>query len=146
MEELQHCSEQMAKQDGLYHDACLIIEQAQVSAYRSVNETLIKRNWLLGMRIQYEVLNDKRAEYGENVIKELANALTMQYGKGFTWRNLYNYMDFYQKHEDFFCFVDSKNLHSVSAISGEDSSSDILHAVSAKFNGDGENPFAAGKE
>ena len=144
MEELQHCSEQMAKQDGLYHDACLIIDQAQVSAYRSVNETLIKRNWLLGMCIQYEVLNDKRAEYGENVIKELANALTMQYGKGFTWRNLYNYMDFYQKHEDFFCFVDSRNLHSVSAISGEDSSSDILHSVSAKFNGDRENNFYAG--
>ena len=110
MEELQHSSEQMAKQDGLYHDACLIIDQAQVSAYRSVNETLIKRNWLLGMRIQYEVLNDKRAEYGESVIKELANALTMQYGKGFTWRNLYNYMDFYQKHEDFFCFVDSMHI------------------------------------
>ena len=33
------------------------------------NKTLIKRNWLLGMRIQYEVLKEQRAEYGEQVIK-----------------------------------------------------------------------------
>ena len=48
----------------LLHDARLIIEEAQRMAYRSVNETLIKRNWLLGMRIRHEVLNEKRAEYG----------------------------------------------------------------------------------
>ena len=34
------------------------------------NKTLIKRNWLLGMRIQYEVLKEQRAEYGEQVIGE----------------------------------------------------------------------------
>lgn len=33
--------------ENLYQDACNIIEQAQVAAYRGVNETLIKRNWLL---------------------------------------------------------------------------------------------------
>lgn len=37
--------------EGLFRDACSIIEQAQVAAYRTVNEVLIKRNWLLGMRI-----------------------------------------------------------------------------------------------
>ena len=55
----------------LYQDACTIIEQAQAMAYRAVNEVLIKRNWLLGMRIQREVLKDKRAEYGEQVVKNL---------------------------------------------------------------------------
>lgn len=30
--------------NGLYQDACNIIEQAQATAYRAVNETLIKRN------------------------------------------------------------------------------------------------------
>ena len=53
----------------LYQDTCQIIEQAQVVAYRSVNEVLIKRNWLLGMRIQTEVLKDERAEYGEQVLR-----------------------------------------------------------------------------
>ena len=31
----------------LVHDACIIIEQAQKSAYCAVNETLIKRNWFM---------------------------------------------------------------------------------------------------
>lgn len=37
----------------LFNDACSIIEQARAAAYRSVNDTLIKRNWLLGLRIQH---------------------------------------------------------------------------------------------
>ena len=60
----------------LFQDACIIIDQAQATAYRQVNETLIKRNWLLGMRIQHEALKDKRAEYGEQVVKFLAKELT----------------------------------------------------------------------
>jgi hypothetical protein len=36
----------------LFHDACTIIDEAQDVAYRAVDITLIKRNWLLGMRIQ----------------------------------------------------------------------------------------------
>jgi hypothetical protein len=62
-------------QNELFHDACEIIEQAQRWAYQAVNETLIKRNWLLGMRIQHEVLNDQRAEYGEQVVKTLSEEL-----------------------------------------------------------------------
>ena len=124
----------------LYRDACTIIEQAQAMAYRAVNEVLIKRNWLLGMRIPLEVLKDKRAEYGERIIKELASALTAQYGKGFTWRNLYNYIDFYQKHEVLFqvkTVSDSDSteiLHAVSAKSGGESAQSIMHAMSAKLD------------
>ena len=66
----------------LFKDACLIIDQAQAYAYHLVNETLIKRNWLLGMRIQHEVLQGQRAEYGEQVVKALAKELTAQYGEG----------------------------------------------------------------
>lgn len=40
----------------LINDACAIIEQAQEFAHHAVNETLVKRNWLLGMRIQKRCL------------------------------------------------------------------------------------------
>ena len=109
---------------GLFQDACAIIEQAQRSAYRAVNETLIKRNWLLGMRIQHEVLKNKRAEYGEQVVKALAAFLTNRYGEGFTKTNLYNYVSFYQYWPDFF--------HAVSGISLENDTEKIFHAVSGK--------------
>ena len=121
--------------DGLYRDACVIIEQAQAVAYRAVNEVLIKRNWLLGMRIQHEVLQDKRAEYGQQVVKNLALELTNRYGKGFSMRNLYNFIAFFQQHPNIFqpLIVQSENiLHAVTAKSQENVELDILQALTAK--------------
>ena len=103
----------------LYGDVCQIIEQAQESAYRAVNETLIKRNWLLGRRIQHEVLKDKRAEYGERVVANLAYMLTERYGEGFIKRNLHYFVDFYLKYPDFF-----------QSLSGE---SEIVNAVGSQL-------------
>ena len=129
----------------LSQDACQIIEQAQAAAYRAVDVTLIKRNWLLGLRIQHEVLKDKRAEYGEQVVKNLSKGLMARYGEGFTWRNLYNYIDFYLKHKDMFFLEGSQTiLHAVSAKSEIEASNNILHAVSAKsLEEDTENIFHA---
>ena len=116
----------------LFSDACRIIEQAQEAAYRSVNVTLIKRNWLLGMRIQHEVLKDKRAEYGERVVANLADSLTKRYGRGFSMRNLYNFVSFYQNHPYIF--------HAVSGASGifpsvTGQSENILQSATAKSQG-----------
>ena len=95
--------------ENLYQDACNIIEHAQVAAYRGVNETLIKRNWLLGMRIHHEVLKDKRAEYGEQIMANLAIKLTERYGEGFIKRNLHHFVDFYIKHTDIFQILQAKS-------------------------------------
>ena len=108
----------------LSQDACQIIEQAQVAAYHAVDVTLIKRNWLLGLRIQHEVLKDKRAEYGEQVVKNLANSLTEKYGKGFRQANLYHFIAFYNYHQNFF--------YAVSRKSEEADEEEIFHAVSRK--------------
>ncbi|MBQ8192239.1 MAG: DUF1016 family protein [Bacteroidaceae bacterium] len=117
----------------LLHDARLIIEEAQRMAYRSVNETLIKRNWLLGMRIRHEVLNEKRAEYGEQVIKELAKKLTEIYGKGFSMRSLYNFVNFYQTHGDLFVLkTDTNILQALPAKLSDSHLTEILQALHAK--------------
>ena len=118
---------------SLIQDACVIIDQAQAAAYYAVNETLIKRNWLLGMRIQHEVLKAKRAEYGEQVVLVLSKALTMRYGAGFTKTNLYNYIGFYQKWPEIFHAVSGKSTDIESifhATSGK--SENVLQAVTAK--------------
>lgn len=96
-------------QEGLLKDSCVIIEQARQSAYQVVNETLIKRNWLLGMRIQHEVLKEQRAEYGEQVIKKLATDLVKRYGRGFSKSNLYLFVSFYVSHSDFFQSLTGKS-------------------------------------
>ena len=99
-------------------------------AYRAVNEVLIKRNWLLGMRIQREVLKDKRAEYGEQVVKNLAMELTNRYGKGFSMRNLYNFVAFFQQHPNIFYSVSGKSENILQAAIAK--SENILQAVTAK--------------
>ena len=115
----------------LYQDVCQIIEQAQSAAYRAVDVMLIKRNWLLGLRIQHEVLKDKRAEYGEQVVKNLAERLTEKYGKGFIKRNLHHFVDFYIKHPDFFHAVSGKSKI-VPSVTGQSGSLEIVNAVSSQ--------------
>ncbi len=133
MEENNKIIKKEQQEKMLFQDACIIIDQAQMAAYHKINEILIKRNWLLGMRIQHEVLKDKRAEYGEQVVKSLAKELTTKYGEGFTWRNLYNYIDFYSTYSSFFLKENGETanaqtiLHSVRA-----KSENIFHSLRAK--------------
>ena len=112
-------------QGELYNDACSVIERAQASAYRSVNDIIIKRNWLLGLRIQHEVLKEQRAEYGEQVIKKLAEELTCKYGRGFKKSNLYLFVTFYQNHPDFFQLAIGKSL--------DMTDEDIFQSLTGKF-------------
>lgn len=73
-----------------------IIETSRASAYQAVNYALIQRNWLIGRRIaEEEMRKDGRAEYGLEVIKQLSDQLSQEYGKGFDRTNLYNYTKFY---------------------------------------------------
>ena len=121
---------------SLIQDACTIIDQAKETAYRQVNESLIKRNWLLGMRIRHEVLKDKRAEYGEQVIKNLAQSLVERYGKGFQVANLYHFVAFYNYHPDIFYAVSRKSTDNeieniFYAVSRK--SDNIFHALRAKY-------------
>ena len=109
MEEDNNLIVRADQQDNvLFQDVCVIIDHAQAEAYRQVNETLIKRNWLLGFRIQHEVLKDKRAEYGEQVVMNLSKSLTDRYGRGFKKSNLYLFIAFYQEHPNIFQSANGK--------------------------------------
>lgn len=53
--------------------------------------------WNVGKQISLTVQNgDKRAEYGKEVIKQLAADLTSKFGRGFSKRNLHSMLKFYQ--------------------------------------------------
>lgn len=78
-------------------DAAQIIDTAQRSAYTTVNQVLVVRNWLLGKRIAEEELKGNGKErYGLQVIEELSKALSSRYGKGFDRSSLYRYVQFYK--------------------------------------------------
>ncbi|MCH5220604.1 MAG: DUF1016 family protein [Muribaculaceae bacterium] len=87
----------------LFNQASTVIEQARSTAYRQINETLVRRNWELGRMIaEKELHGDGRAKYGATIIQELSKRLTIAYGKGFTKRNLYNFLSFYKAYKSLF--------------------------------------------
>lgn len=112
------------EKSSLLNDTSDIIEQAQQAVYHTVNVTLIMRNWLLGMRIHKEVLKEKRAEYGEQVLIELAKKLTQKYGRGFNKSNLYLFVTFYLNYPNIF--------QSLTGKSNASSNSNNFYAVSRK--------------
>ena len=92
-------------------DAKVIIESAQKTAFAAVNVALVNRNWLLGKRIAEEELKGEgRAEYGAEIIKNLAKNLTKTYGKGFTQRNLYNCEKFYEMYPEILQSLTAKSI------------------------------------
>lgn len=96
--------------DALFNRASNIIEQARETAYRQVNEALVKRNWKLGKLISDGELNGQdRAIYGVAIIKALSKRLSAAYGKGFTKTNLYNYFNFYKMFPKIFHAVSGKS-------------------------------------
>ena len=63
---------------------------------RSVNTTLVLRNWYLGKRIAEEELKGAdRAEYGKQIIERLSNELKTM-GQGFGKQELHKYVQFYR--------------------------------------------------
>ena len=65
----------------------------------------MQRNWELGRIIAEEELKgEDRAQYGASVIKALSKRLSAQYGKGFTTRNLYNFVSFYKMYSSLYSY------------------------------------------
>lgn len=89
---------QYVKTESLSSDISQIIEAAQRAAYKSVNQVLVLRNWLLGKRISEENMGGSNQErYGAQIINALAAELTSRYGKGFDRSSLYRYVQFYNQ-------------------------------------------------
>jgi predicted nuclease of restriction endonuclease-like (RecB) superfamily len=73
-----------------------LIEQARLAAVRSVNVVLTSTYWLIGQRIvEHEQSGSERAAYGQELLKQLAQDLTPQLGRGFSERNLEQMRLFY---------------------------------------------------
>ena len=74
-----------------------IIANAQARAIRSVDTERVLMYWQIGKVIfEEEQQGKERAEYGEFLIKSLANALEPQYGTGFSYRQLILFRQFYR--------------------------------------------------
>lgn len=65
-----------------------LINDSRHQAAIAVNSALSMLYWEIGKRINTEILKNKRAEYGKQVVKELSRQLTEEYGKGWSEKQL----------------------------------------------------------
>jgi predicted nuclease of restriction endonuclease-like (RecB) superfamily len=72
----------------LLADVRTLIEQARDATARAVNSALVLLYWQVGTRIRKDILKEKRAEYGEEILPTLSAKLAPEYGQGFSQRNL----------------------------------------------------------
>jgi len=77
----------------LFGDLRTIIETGRGAVAQAVNAGLVLLYWSVGDRIRREILGEKRAKYGEEIVVTVSRQLTQEYGKGFSQRNLFNMIE-----------------------------------------------------
>ena len=71
-----------------------LIEETKSKVAVTVNSSLTLLYWHIGKRINDEVLKNKRAEYGEEIVYALSTQLIPKYGNSYSKRNLFHMIRF----------------------------------------------------
>jgi predicted nuclease of restriction endonuclease-like (RecB) superfamily len=85
----------------LFSELAQMIEQSQQQAFIAVNSTLTQLFWRVGNRINQEILQHKRAEYGKQIVPTVSAQLVAQYGRNYEEKNLRRILQFAEQFPDF---------------------------------------------
>ena len=78
----------------LMGDIVNLIQQGRHHVATEFNSTVVLLYWAIGKRINDEVLSDRRAEYGDQVIDSVSAQLSLQFGKGYSRSGLFRMVRF----------------------------------------------------
>jgi predicted nuclease of restriction endonuclease-like (RecB) superfamily len=84
----------------LFKDVANLIDETRKMVAYTVNSALTYMYWKIGKRINEEVLQYERAEYGSQIVATLSRQLQDTYGKGFEEKNLRRMMKFSSVFQD----------------------------------------------
>ena len=73
---------------GLLAELRMLIRATRQTVAQTVNSTLVLLYWQIGQRIRTDILKAKRATYGGEILQTLSAKLTLEFGRGFSQRNL----------------------------------------------------------
>jgi predicted nuclease of restriction endonuclease-like (RecB) superfamily len=85
---------------SLIDDVRRLIEHARARTAVAVNVGQTMLYWQVGRRVRDEILEGRRAVYGERIIVELARTLEADYGRGFAEKNLRRMVQFAEAFSD----------------------------------------------
>jgi len=91
-----------AQENQFVEELKQIVNSARSFAYSAINFAQVEQNWLIGQRIVLQEQNGKkRAEYGKRITELASQALTAEFGKGFSLTNIKNFKAFYLTFSDY---------------------------------------------
>src|ERR1700733_256875 len=73
---------------ALLSDLRELILQAREGVARAVDSGLTTLYWHVGQRIRQDILREKRAEYGAQIVSALGAQLEAEFGRGFGEKNI----------------------------------------------------------
>ena len=79
-----------APADLLLDDLREMVSEARQGVAQAANSALSILYWRVGQRIRQDILKEKRAEYGEEIVPTLSAQLVADFGRSFTTRNLFH--------------------------------------------------------
>jgi predicted nuclease of restriction endonuclease-like (RecB) superfamily len=86
--------------DTLFAELSLLIEKSKQIAISQAKSVVTMLFWQVGKRINEDILQNKRAEYGKQIVPELSEKLFNKYGRNFELRNLRRMMQFAEQFTD----------------------------------------------
>ena len=89
------------RKNNLLTDLINTINNGKNKVAIQVNSTLTLVFWQVGKKINDFVLDNKRAEYGKEIVKSISIELVEKFGRSFASKNLHRMMQFAENFSDF---------------------------------------------
>lgn len=87
--------------DTLLQELSVLIEESKQHVSRVANSAMTLLFWHVGKRINEEILNNERAEYGKKIVVTVSRQLESKFGRNFAERNVRRMMQFASDFQDF---------------------------------------------
>lgn len=85
---------------NLFADIKQLIDHGKQQVAQAVNIGITATYWNIGKRIKEDILNNKRADYGKQILLELSAKLTVEFGKGWSEKQLRHCLHFVETFPD----------------------------------------------
>ncbi len=92
----------------MLNDLRELINDSRQRVAQALNAALVLLYWQVGQRIRTDILKEKRADYGKEIVHALSGQLAIEFGSGFGRTNLFHMVRFAE------VFPDKQIVHALS--------------------------------
>ncbi|MBI9015614.1 MAG: DUF1016 family protein [Clostridiales bacterium] len=83
------------KDSQVLHDIKKLIIETKKSVQSNINSEMVILYWNVGRRVRTAIMESEKAQYGKEIVDTLSRQLKLEYGRGYSRRNLFNMIKLY---------------------------------------------------